>query len=203
MRASQLSATSTMGTVHKTIKGIATNVLFNPTSVSAAFQNWLNATLPLLYSTSAQGIVVGGDVANDVRIIDNTVDGTVQGIHVGLSDIKRNGKGSGHLTATRVQIRGNTVNVRITPEVTGDRHGIFLGCVNSALIVENHLQLTRYPNQQSANRAIDGIKVAGAFGPFVVIERNCILGFTQGVDFVSDTAQPSGALWNNQENYAA
>jgi Family of unknown function (DUF6519) len=198
----QIPAGASLGTIHATVKNIATNAMFNASAVPPAFSNWVAATLPLLYSISSQGIVVGGDIANDVRIVNNTVDGTVQGIHVGLSDIKKYGKGAGHLSAARVQIRGNTVNIRLTANIAGDRHGIFVGCVKSAVVVENHLQLTRYPNARSVPRWIDGIKVEGSFGPFVVIERNCMLGFNDGVDFVSVGGAPSGAVWTNLENYS-
>jgi hypothetical protein len=199
LRASGLSQTSTMGAIHKAVKSIATAVVLKPATVSAAFRNWLAAALPQLYSTSSQGIVVGGNLANDVRILNNTVDGTAQGIHVGLSDIKHLGKHSGHLSATRVQIRGNTVNLRITPEVNGDRHGIYLGCVTSAVISDNHLQLSRVPS--SAAQTIDAIKVAGVFGPLLLIERNCMLGFSTGLYTDPDeTSLPKGSLWMAAEN---
>jgi hypothetical protein len=41
-----------------------------------------------------------------------------------------------------VQNRGNTVNIQLTTEMTGDRHGIFLGCVSSDLVNDN-MNLTR------------------------------------------------------------
>jgi hypothetical protein len=201
LRASGLTQTSTMGAIHKAVRNIATAVVTKPTTVSAAFSNWLSAVLPQLYSTSSQGIVVGGNLANDVRILNNTVDGTAQGIHVGLSDIKQLGKHSGHLSATRVQIRGNTVNIRITAEVTGDRHGIYLGCVNSAVIADNHLQLTRVPTVQAAPQNIDAIKVAGVFGPLLAVERNCMLGFSTGLFTDQDAKElPKGVLWIAAEN---
>jgi hypothetical protein len=154
--------------------------------------------LPQLYSTSAQGIVVGGDFANDVRILNNTVDGTTQGIHVGLSDVKTH---RGHLIANRVQVRGNTVNIRVTPETTGDRHGIYLGCVQSGLISENHIQLSRTPSATSAGQFIDAIKVAGFFGQSLIIERNNMVGFTVGLYTAQDATNPPGqVLWIASEN---
>jgi hypothetical protein len=177
IRSSTLTATSTMGAIHRTVAAIARNVVANPLTAPPAFRNWLVAMLPKLYSTSSQGIVVGGDFANDVRILNNTVDGMAQGIHVGLSDLKKYGKHPPHLSAARVQIKGNTVNLRLTPDSIGARHGIFLGGVNSGLVAGNRLQLI--PAKSSND--IDAIKILGVFGQSLIIESNDMLGFTTGV----------------------
>jgi Family of unknown function (DUF6519) len=201
LRVSQLTASSTMGVIHKTVRQIATNIVLKPANAAPAFRAWITETLPLLYSTSSQGIVVGGDFATDVRILNNTIDGTCQGVHVGLSDVKKYGPHPGHLIASRVQIKGNTLNIRVTPETTGDRHGIYLGCVQSGLIAENHLQLTRTPSATAAGQFIDAVKVAGFFGQSLIIERNNMLGFTVGVYTAQDaTSKPTGVLWIAAEN---
>jgi len=198
LRNAGLTDTSSMGAVHNAVKNIIATIVNTPEKVAPAFSNYLASTLPQLYSTSSQGIVIGGDLANDVRIMNNTIDGTAQGIHVGLSDLKVHPH-QAHILAQRVQICGNTVNVRLTPEVTGDRHGIFLGCATSAIIDDNHLELTSYPN---AGQYIYAIKVAGFFGPRVLIERNCMLGnFTGGIQTVLDASgQPQNVLWKACDN---
>lgn len=82
--------------------------------------------------------------------------------------------------------------------MTGDRHGIFLGCVTSAVVNDNHLELTRQPN---AGQDIFGIKVAGYFGPRLLIERNCMLNFTNGIYAAPDaTSLPKGVLWKASDN---
>jgi Family of unknown function (DUF6519) len=198
LQSAGLTQTSSAGAVHNAVKKIVATIVSTPEKVAPAFSNYLAATLPQLFSTSSQGIVVGGDLANDVRIMNNTVDGTAQGIHVGLSDLKIHPH-QPHILAQRVQICGNTVNVRLTPEVTGDRHGIFLGCATSAIINDNHIELTSYPN---ASQYIYAIKVAGFFGPRLLIERNCMLGaFTGGIQTVLDaTWQPKNILWKACDN---
>ncbi|HYP62823.1 MAG TPA: DUF6519 domain-containing protein [Acidocella sp.] len=201
LRSSQLSATSTMGMIHRTIRQLATNIVTKPETAAPAFRTWMAASLPQLYSTSGQGIVVGGDFANDVRIIGNTIDGTCQGIHVGLSDLKKDGKHPGHRSAARVQIKGNTVNIRVTPETTGDRHGIYLGCVQSGLVAENHLTLTRSPSATAAGQYIDAIKIAGYFGQSLLVERNNMTGFTVGIYTAQDATSPvDHVLWIISEN---
>jgi hypothetical protein len=213
IRSSPLTATSTMGAIHRTVLGIAKSAVLNPQTASPAFRNWIVATLPELYSTSSQGIVVGGDFANDVRILNNTVDGMAQGIHVGLSDIKKYGKHPPHLSATRVQIRGNTINIRITRGSTVARHGIFLGGVNSGLVADNRLQCFPPPKRagqdiaKQAGQDVDAIKVAGVFGQSLIIERNDMLGFTTGVRARAtnpppppNLRAPARVLWIAAEN---
>ena len=203
LRNSGLIATSGVAAVQKAVKKIAAAVVKNPDAVAPAFRNYLTATLPLLYSTSSQGIVVGGDVAKDIRILNNTINGTAQGIHVGLSNLKT--KLHQRLLAGRVQIRGNTITVRITPETTGDRHGIYLGSVVSAIINDNQLELSRanYVKQPSfavaPGQITWAIKVAGQFGNRMLIERNCMLQFNGGILTQPYTTQ-EGVLWKAADN---
>jgi hypothetical protein len=201
LRTSGLTQTSTAGDVHRAVLKIAETVFKAPDSVAPAFRNWVNAVLPNLYSTSSQGIVVGGNLANDIRILNNTIDGAAQGIHVGLSDCKASPVVS-HLQADQVQIRGNTINIRITPEMTGDRHGIFLGSVNSAIVGDNHVELYRSGEAgMEGGQAIYAIKAVGAFGRRVLIERNCMLRFTLGLYLQPSVgALPKYDLWMAAEN---
>jgi hypothetical protein len=201
LRGTALTATSRMGAIHQTVRALANSYVMKPDTAPTAFRSWIAATLPQLYSTSGQGIVVGGDFANDVRILNNTIDGTAQGIHVGLSNLKKDGAHPGHRLATRVQIKGNTVNIRISAQTTLDRHGIYLGCVTAGLVADNHLQLTRYPNANTATQSIDAIKIAGFFGQSLIVERNNMQGFSTGIYTAQDaTSPPDNVLWIISEN---
>ena len=204
LKNSGLTASSSMGDIHRFVKKLAGNILAKPEQAAPTFRNFIEAILPQLYSTSSQGIVIGGKVANDIRILNNTIDGTAQGIHVGLSDQKAVPHVS-HYLAERVQICGNSVNIRLTPEVTGNRHGIFLGCAKSAIINDNHLELTRSSN---AGQDIFAIVVEGYYGPRLLIERNCMLNFTNGIVVETDaqslptnqkTKTPT-VLWKASDN---
>jgi hypothetical protein len=201
LRTAGLTQTSTAGDLHRAVLKIAETVFKAPDSVAPAFRNWVNAVLPNLYSTSSQGIVVGGDLANDIRILNNTIDGAAQGIHVGLSDCKADPVVS-HLSVSQVQICGNTINIRITPEMTGDRHGIFLGSVNSAIVSDNHMVLYRSGEAGTeGGQATYAIKAVGAFGRRVLIERNCMLRFTLGLYLQpSVDGLPNYDLWMAAEN---
>ncbi|HEX3153151.1 MAG TPA: DUF6519 domain-containing protein [Candidatus Angelobacter sp.] len=203
LRTSGLTESSGVKGVHKAIKKIATTVVRSPNTVAPAFKNFLTATLPLLYSTSSQGIVVGGDVAKDIRILNNTINGSAQGIHVGLSNLKT--KLHQRLIAGRVQICGNTITIRVTPETTGDRHGIYVGSVVSAIINDNQLELLRAFNPKETKQSVFpgqitwAIKVAGQFGPRMLIERNCMLQFSGGI-LTLPYSVPETFLWKTSDN---
>jgi hypothetical protein len=192
-----LNDSSTAGHIHTAVQQVAEAVFKTPDSVAPAFRNYVSNLLPALYSTSSQGIVVAGSVANDVRILNNTIDGTAQGIHVGLSNRKAVPYVSG-LQASVVQVNGNTIYVRLTPEMTGDRHGIFVGSVESAVINDNHVELFRGPN---AGQDIYAIKVSGVLGPRVLVERNAMLGFTLGIFVQAASGQSvQRNLWKAADN---
>lgn len=192
-----LTASTPEGQVHSAIRGIAGKVLRSPDAVASAFRNYVNGLLPQLYSTSSQGIVVAGNAANDIRILNNTINSTLQGIHVALGNMKS----SPALTqqpVTQVQICGNTINIFLTPESNGDRHGIFVGSVTSAVIDDNFIELTR---SRDAGQDIYAIKAVGFFGPKLLIERNTTLRFTYGI-YAQPGNNPSvySNLWKAADN---
>jgi Family of unknown function (DUF6519) len=197
LRAAGLNSTSMGGEIHTAVKAIVKAALTNVDTLSNAFKNYVNALLPQLYSTSSQGIVVAGNVANDIRILNNTIDGAVQGIHVGLGDMKASPLLT-RLPSTQVQIRGNTVNILLTPETNGGRHGIFLSSIRSGIISDNHITLQRTAD---ASQDIYGIKVVGVLGLRVLIERNAMFNFNGGiyVQPESGTSQ-STSLWKASDN---
>ncbi len=201
MKSANLPATSNMRQVHDMVVNLATAASKGQAGVARAFADYINLVLPQLYSTASQGIVVGGNLANDIRILNNTIDGTVQGIHVGLGD-GRAQPAAYHLQAKQVQICGNTVALRITPAATGGRHGIYLGGVISALISNNNIGVTR---TRDGVHDVDAIRVIGELGPRVLIEGNSIESrFTRGI-YVQPSSQVylKAFLWKAANNYSA
>jgi hypothetical protein len=192
--------TPTMAQVRTAVTNIAISALKSPKLVAPAFANYVDALFPELVNTSSQGIVVAGVVANDIRILNNTVEGTAQGIHVGLSNLQTNSRDT-HLQAGNVLICGNTVNIRLTPEITYARHGIYLGGVTSALISDNNVDMTRSDN---AGRDFTAIIVQGALGPRVLIERNFVQGqrLSGGIFAASIEPMPQVALWKASDNWS-
>ena len=196
-----LNATSGVGAVHLAVKTIAASITRKTESVAAAFRNYVQALLPQLYSTSSQGIVVGGNFATDIRILNNTVEGTVQGIHVGLSNIKATPPMT-NLQPAQVQICGNSVTVRLTPQSTLDRHGIYVSNAFSAIVDDNNINLTR---TEDAAEYISALEVLGAFGPRILIERNFVNGsFSYGIVAEPDSfADTDLKLWKASDNFSS
>jgi hypothetical protein len=201
IRTAGLNESSTIRQFHDAIKGIAQSAVKNAGQAEHAFTDFVNLVLPELYSTASQGIVVGGNVAGEVIIRNNTITGSTQGIHVGLSDRKANPAVS-HLQATLVQITGNTIRLQLTPITSGDRHGIFVGGVNSALITGNNISLSR---TESARQTITAIKVAGLLGPRVMIRDNFIASFKENYDtgiytYPAAGGPPTISIWKAEDN---
>ncbi len=195
---SGLTAKSSSRDVQLAAQKIAASVFLNPAAVAPAFRNFAAILLPQLLDTASQGIVIAGNIARDVRILNNTIDGAAQGIHVGLSDRKLTPTDA-HYAATQVQIAGNTIHIRLTPEMTSDRHGIFLGCVYSALIDANNLTLTRAAN---APQPIFAIKLSGVLGPRILIERNDMASFTNGIVILQQEVRQKFHLWKAADNFS-
>lgn len=126
------------------------------------------------------GIWVAGTIAPEVRILNNTIDGVLAGIHVGLSHREKAGQGQPD-AAGFVAIAGNSVNVRLPMGVESQRHGIFVGNVDSLAIENNYLECTR---ASKADRImIEGIRIYGWFGRRILVNGNHITGFDIGINF--------------------
>jgi hypothetical protein len=147
-----------------------------------------------------QGITVGGRVAGHLRLLNNTIEGTLQGIHVGVS----------HPAATQdvndmaeaVTIAGNTINVLLPADIgKRERHGIFVGNCRSLVLENNHIGLRRLP--EADNIVIDGIRVWGALGNRLMINQNYLLSadgnqknsFHIGINVNPLQSKPPVAQW--------
>ena len=144
-------------------------------SEGARFLASLQRRMP---AVAMQGIVVGGKVAEDVRIADNAVTGVLQGIHVGVSDT-----GSGTtapLSAGRVTVVRNTVGVVLPPVAVRGRHGVFVGNCDSLLVDDNRMDAAR---PRADKRGVEGIRVHGVLGRMALVRANHLSGFTTGIAF--------------------
>lgn len=152
---------------------------------------------------AAQGIVVAGTTADEVRIKGNTVRDSVQGIHVGVSAQRvRNPGGGVSDTAGRVVIDNNVVAVALMAESSVERHGVFVGNASSLVIQNNQLSCERVG---AASRiTIDGIRVYGFIGPMGFVTRNDLSGFTTGIRFaaLNNIADGQGSMWRVIDNIA-
>ena len=133
----------------------------------SAFNNFIAAALTDSTVVGSQGITVGGEGATDVRIHNNTIEGVMEGIQVGLSgpDDKT------RFLSQTVTIEGNTISIVLTAvSLKRDRHAIFVGNCDSLLIENNRALLTRLPTAEKFE--IDGIRVWGELGDRALVTRN-------------------------------
>jgi hypothetical protein len=168
------------------------------------FRNLVNALI-VASSVGYQGVTVGGVEGMDVRIINNTISGFLQGIHVGLS--RKNDRS--RLPAGTVAISGN--NIAITLALSGankDRHGIFVGSCDSLLIDNNRARLTRQAGTESL--VISGIEVRGELGGRALVTQNHLdsasgdfrQSFNIGIVFSPLSTAGLNKLWRVDHNVA-
>ena len=156
------------------IRGHANRAILGllPATAQPAFTRFLEGLYKRSVPALGQGIVVGGEVAADVRIAGNTISGCIQAIHLGLSL----GDVSPSAVIGRAAIRDNTCYLVLPPAARDERHGIFVGAVDSLTVCDNYLDVSA-----ADGRSIDGIRVWGRLGPFVNIVENHLEGFSTGV----------------------
>jgi len=176
------------------------------------FKTYITAMLALrtaataVRTLAAQGIVVAGTAAHDVRITGNLVRDTPQGIHVATSAHRTRDPGAGAAasdTAGRVVIANNAVYVSLMPESVVERHGIFTGNCKSLVIEDNHLECEKLG---AATRLhIDGIRCYGFLGKMAYITRNDMLGFNTGIRMaaLNNLTAGSSSMWRVTENIAS
>jgi hypothetical protein len=146
------------------------------------------------------GITVGGQIAKEVKIGQNTVEGFLQGVHVGVSH-----RVASNLRdlAESVSIAGNNVTV-VLPLYGGrwDRHGIFAGNAQSLVIENNHVQLRRLSAATNVV-AVDGIRVWGQLGGRMMVTQNHVFSadnnqknsFNIGIHINPILQRPGTAQW--------
>jgi hypothetical protein len=122
----------------------------------------------------------------------------VQGIRVGV--------GTG--TADRPQVgeavvSRNVVHARVPAVWTRARHAVLVSNARSTTISDTVATVAR-PGQAREPSAVDGIRVQGTLGPFMVVRQSSLEGYTVGV-----RVQPSlvgtdrGQMWYVAETMAA
>lgn len=126
----------------------------------------------------AKGVVVAGETAELVQVEDNVVTDAICGIAIGLS--KSETKAGEPLQAERVVVSGNHTALRLTEAMGIDRYGIFVGNAKSALVTGN--RVTANPREGELLE-LQGLRLAGAYGPQLIVRDNLVEGATFGIRF--------------------
>jgi len=145
----------------------------------SGFKSWYDEKLiSENISVGSQGIVTGGTAAKEIHITNNKISGFMQGIHIGTS---HTGVTTGnHDKADIVQIMSNNVEVLLSPVVTRERHGIFVGNCDSLIIQNNYVSIM--PCYLTKDLNIDGIRVYGHPGRMMVVNQNHIVNANREID---------------------
>ncbi|MBN1875053.1 MAG: hypothetical protein JXA33_12545 [Anaerolineae bacterium] len=184
-------------------KQVIDHALSHPEMLPGRVYEWykdLHAQNP---AVASQGIVIGGQTAEDVRILNNTIYGVRQGIHVGQSRSLAQ-RTAGRVDRTeRLQITGNTITVLLPLLQFIERHGIFCGNCDSLRIESNYIIVKRYSGTTYLN--IDGIRVFGIIGRQMIVRQNHIVDPIVGVYFnplnsnIENMGEPH-PIWSIVEN---
>lgn len=147
--------------------------------------------------TGSQGIVVGGSRADDVQVINNTIENVLAGIHIGVShDAPSHAAPDSIGTAV---ISQNTIRIRVASAATRERHGVFVGNFRSLQVTNNTVSAVR--SSVGTFLTTDGIRVYGHAGPRMTIRDNHLERFDVGIVFVARVL-PAPKLWVITHNLA-
>ncbi len=163
------------------IDGLARRLVLTGTIGSALprFSAVVSALFAQDLSAAGQGIAIGGRAGRDIRIVDNTLDGVIQGVHVGVSH--QEAAQSAPDRAELVLISGNTVRVVLPSSATRERHGIFVGNAGSLIVDDNYITVQRVA--RTVGLRVEAIRAFGHFGPRAIVRQNHISGATVGIRF--------------------
>ena len=162
------------------VKNTATRFLLNKgAGLKAAepLQSWYLGLEQSTPDVASQGIVCGGMAAHEVRIVNNTIRGVLQGIHIGLSH--REPKPGQPYLAGRVWVTGNAINIYLPLFTKRERHGVFVGNCENLIIEGNNVKAERFSQQNSIT--IEGIRVYGHLGRLMAVRQNYLENCTTGI----------------------
>jgi hypothetical protein len=177
---------STDQVLRQRLKRAAENVLLGTVdSVNfPAFSVWRARLISQFQTFAAQGIVVSGSTnGGETRILNNSVIGFLQGIRVGYS--KKEASRGGPVRALGIQIKGNRVQMMITPIVPRHPEGVFVGSYSNELIVEaNTITAAFSANRNDIYAHVEGLKVFGLLGSMLLVRHNNVASVETGIRVV-------------------
>ena len=183
----------------------ANRVLLNnfDTAQFAAFAQWRNSLQSRFRSVAAQGVVVAGSTnGGETRILNNTIEGVLQGIRVGYS--RRESVPGRLVRAMSAHIQGNRVQMIITPIVSRHPEGIFAGSFSTELLIEGNVVSGAYSTSRNQiNAHVEGIKVFGELGSMLLVRHNNVSSLDSAIRVVPLNGPHTGVhRWLVADNLA-
>jgi hypothetical protein len=153
------------------IKHAAVELLRNPPlrANHSTFASWIAELNQQNPAVMRQGIVCGGSHMREVRISNNTLQGVLLGIQIGVSD--RSGrKGAQAMQVGRTRIEGNSVQVQLSPLADRRRGGIFVGNCSQLSLYDNSVRVQRF--RATSRVRVESIRVYGFLGRKIILKDN-------------------------------
>jgi len=150
-------------------------------------------------AVARQGIVCAGYRADEVRIHGNTLEGVLEGIHVGTSSSKRSHK---TYYADTVSIDRNILSLRRPVEMRRGRTGIFVGNCDHLNIENNRIKVPSFkPAKRDPYHHSWGILVHGHLGRMVLVRQNRTQHCQTGIG-ITALGEGGENLWRVESNLA-
>jgi hypothetical protein len=148
-----------------------------------------------------QGIVVAGGRLDSARIEANLVEDAVQGIHIGVSDARHPGQEA----ADTVIVSGNVLHSLVPADFARDRHGVFVGNARTVHVLDTVATLRRLGTvvAGAAPSPVEGVRIHGTFGPFMLVRHSSLSGFAVGVSVTPLAPVPRSRMWLVAETFAS
>jgi hypothetical protein len=176
----------------KFVKQSAVTLLTNP-AVQQQFSGFRELVRQFERSQIAMAraaIVVGGQGVTNLSVVNNVIDGFLQGVVVGVSHKERAPPKLPADSVGTVVIRDNRIGIDVDPVLghAAGRYAIYVGNVESLQIENNRATLTSPSTIALPN---EGIHVFGYLGRKVIVRHNWLTGFGVGIHVTEVTAPRS------------
>lgn len=142
-----------------------------------AAEAWYKGLIDLNPAVARSGVVCGGQVARNIRVVGNKIDGVLEGVHVGVS--RRAAIDAAPDLAGQVTVASNDISMRLPMELKLGYRCIFIG--NAAHVVVENNRMT-VPAARGDDRLFrEGIRIWGILGRMMIVRANMLESCLTGI----------------------
>lgn len=178
------------------VTNIARTVIENEGALGSrlVFRNWFRAfaTTP---DAGLTGIMLSGAVAEDVRVLNNSISGTLAGV---TAELRRSDGGDAQIGS--MLLSGNRVVLPANAVAARESRALSVRDVDSLVADDNFVQVGSAT--ENISLAVIGISVEGAIGPRLVIGANHFTRTVTGVRVAPTKGVPEIKRWVAVSNVA-
>jgi hypothetical protein len=197
---------STFQMLRDRLKKAADRVLLGKVNTAGfpAFADWRSRLSSWFRCVGSQAIVVTGSVnGGETWILNNSIRGVLQGIRVAYS--KKESTAGAAVRALGVQIRGNRIQLTVTPIMTCHPEGLFVGSYSDELLIEDNKVTGAFTfNRSQLDSHAAGLKVHGLLGLMLAIRHNTVASVHTAIQVVPLNSANTGVhRWLVADNLTA